>query len=93
MAKDAPPAPNPPRGIVSFQEIQNTITKLVVELDRKDNLLFEAEATAAQLKQRVASLEIVLDKFLKPEWRKGQFDFLPDLLEADTPAQSLVAAQ
>jgi hypothetical protein len=35
----------------------------------------------------------VLDNFLKPEWRKGQFDFLPDLLEADTPAQSPVAAQ
>lgn len=75
--------PQPPT--VDFQEITAVITNLTVEVGRKETEIASLGATLAAERRRVEVLEGILDKFLKPEWRSGDFEFVPDLLEPPSP--------
>lgn len=86
---------NPPKPkTVDINEITAVITNLSVELSRKETELANIGASLAAERRRVDVLEGILDKFLKPEWREGAFEFVPDLLEPpakEPPAPSTAA--
>lgn len=76
---------------IDINEITAVITNLTVELSRKETELANVGATLGAERRRVEVLESILDKFLKPEWRSGDFEFVPDLLEPPTPAPAAPA--
>lgn len=73
---------------IDFNEITAVVTNLTVELGRKETELANLGASLAAERRRVDVLESILDKFLKPAWRSGEFEFVQDLLEP--PAQGTI---
>lgn len=70
---------------IDINEITAVVTNLTVELSRKETELANIGATLGAERRRVEVLEGILDKFLKPAWRTGDFEFVPDLLEPPQP--------
>jgi hypothetical protein len=71
--------------MVDMHEITAVITNLTVDIGRKETEMASLGASLSAERRRVDVLEGILDKFLKPAWRSGEFEFVPDLLEPPTP--------
>lgn len=67
-------------------EITNVITKLTVELDRKETDVIRLGGALESANRRISTLEGLLDTFLKKGWREGDFQFQEDLLQAPAEA-------
>lgn len=68
-------------------EITSVITKLTVDIDRKETEVIRLASGLEVANRRIATLEGLLDTFLQKGWREGNFAFQDDLLQApDAPA-------
>lgn len=66
---------------IDFDEVRNVITQMTIDINRKETEIIRLGGDLAAERRRTEILESVLDKFLKPTWRAGEFEFVPDLLE------------
>lgn len=71
---------------IDFDEVRNVITQMTIDINRKESEIVRLGGDLAAERRRTEILESVLDKFLKPSWRAGEFEFVPDLLEPSSPA-------
>lgn len=74
-------------------EITSVITKLTVEVDRKESEVIRIASALEVANRRIKTLEGLLDTFLKQGWREGDFAFQEDLLEAPKAAPAPAPAE